>query len=460
MANSPYMCLSAFAGNPMLVDLQELANRGWLEKSRLRAADSFLTHRVDYAAVSAYRMPLLRLAAENFFAQRSASEKLDFELFCDSHEHWLEDYALFRAINDKAGGSLWSTWEEALVSRTPASLKHATTELRTGILFHKFTQWCFYRQWAALKKYANERGVNLIGDIPIFVAHHSSDVWANPKEFSLDAKGNPTVVAGVPPDYFSDTGQRWGNPLYRWDVIKQEKFKWWIQRFKSSFELFDVIRIDHFRGFVAYWEIPAVEKTAVKGKWVAGPAQALFNAVEKRLGKLPIIAEDLGLMTPEVAKLREDFGFPGMKVLQFAFADGPENAFLPHNFSSNCVVYTGTHDNDTSIGWYQTASEREKDFARRYMNVSGSEINWDLIKLALRSVADIAIIPFQDVLGLSNEHRMNLPGTTNGNWEWRFTWEMVQPFHASSLYEITAMNARCTPDRLGLPSFRSNKRKP
>jgi 4-alpha-glucanotransferase len=248
--------------------------------------------------------------------------------------------------------------------------------------------------------------------------------------------------------------------LYRWNVIKEEKFKWWIERFKSTFELFDIIRIDHFRGFAAYWEIPATEKTAVKGRWVEGPGHALFTAVEKKLGKLPIIAEDLGLMTPQVAKLRDDFGFPGMKVLQFAFADGVENAFLPHNYSSNTVVYTGTHDNDTSLGWYQTATEREKDFARRYMNVSGNEIPRDLVKLALRSVADMAILPFQDVLGLGTEHRMNLPGTTQGNWEWRFTWDMVQPYHATNLYETTALAARCNPEKLGLPSYPADQRKP
>jgi 4-alpha-glucanotransferase len=450
MANSPYMCLSAFAGNPGLVDLQELSNRGWLDQSRLGDGKSFSAHRVDFPGVNSYRTTLLQGASRQFFSQRSASEKSDFDLFCDSKKNWLDDYALFRALADKFGGSNWTTWDEEVASRRPSALKKAGVVLREGTLFHKFTQWCFFRQWATLKKYANERGVKIIGDIPIFVAHHSADVWGNRQEFFLDRKGNPTIVAGVPPDYFSETGQRWGNPLYRWDSIIKEKFKWWINRFESTLELFDIIRLDHFRGFVAYWEIPATEKTAVKGRWVKGPGDTLFHAVEKKLGKLPLIAEDLGVVTPEVAKLREDFGYPGMKVLQFAFADGVESPFLPHNFSSNCVVYTGTHDNDTTLGWYQAATEREKDFARRYMNVSGEEIHRDLVKLALRSVADIAILPFQDVLGLGTEHRMNVPGTTQGNWEWRFTWDMVQPYHASNLYETSSLAARCNPEQLGL----------
>jgi 4-alpha-glucanotransferase len=452
IGNSPYMCLSAFAGNPLLIDLQELVNRGWLDQARLGEANGFSPHRVDSSGVNPYRMTLLRFASDSFLSRQTPSEKLDFELFCDSHKNWLDDYSLFCSLNDKFDGQLWTRWDADVANRKPSSLEIAKVELQDGIQFHKFTQWCFFRQWSSLKKYANEHGVKIIGDLPMFVAHHSSDVWGNPGEFYLDSNGNPTAVAGVPPDYFSKTGQRWGNPLYRWDVIRSRKFKWWIDRFKSIFEMCDIVRIDHFRGFVACWEIPAKEETAVKGRWVEGPGEELFSALVKKLVRLPIIAEDLGYITADVAKLREDLGFPGMKVLQFAFGGGVENPFLPHNYSSNSVVYTGTHDNDTTIGWYRSSTERERDFVRRYMNVNGEEIHRDFVKLALRSVADLAILPFQDVLGLGSEHRMNLPGTTQGNWEWRFTWDMVQPHLAIDLFETTALSARCNPEKLGLPS--------
>jgi 4-alpha-glucanotransferase len=290
----------------------------------------------------------------------------------------------------------------------------------------------------------------LVGDIPIFVAHHSADVWSNPEAFALTKEGQPKCVAGVPPDYFSEDGQRWGNPIYKWRVLKQQKYRWWIERFKKTFDLFDIVRIDHFRGFESYWEIPASEKTARIGKWVKCPGEDLFNTVKRRLGNLPIIAEDLGVVTPEVTALREKFKFPGMKVLQFAFSGGPDDTFLPHTYQQNSVVYSGTHDNDTTIGWYQKASEHEKDFARRYCKTDGHEINWDLIKLAFQSVADIAIVPMQDILGLGSEGRMNYPGTVDGNWAWRFTWDQVTPEIAGRLYELTALYGRCSPDRLHL----------
>ncbi|MBI5464120.1 MAG: 4-alpha-glucanotransferase [Ignavibacteriales bacterium] len=460
MANSPYMSLSAFAGSPLLIDLDELVRRGWLDANHLQQCPDFPTHRVDYENVVSFRIERLREAAERFAQKGSSADKAQYELFCREHASWLNDYSLFQALNDRHHGALWSQWEKELVSRKATALRKAAKELGAGIEFHKFTQWCFYEQWKLLRKYANERGVKLVGDIPIFVAHHSSDVWANPHEFHLDAHGNPTRVAGVPPDYFSETGQRWGNPLYRWDVMKEERYAWWVERFRASFELFDFVRIDHFRGFAACWQIPSSEKTAVKGKWVNGPGGDLFKAVEKKLGKLAIIAEDLGLITPDVVELRNKFEFPGMKVLQFAFANGPEDVFLPHNYVPNCVVYTGTHDNDTTRGWYEKATERERDHVRRYLTVSGDEIHWDLIRAASRSVADMCVVPMQDVLGLGSEHRMNLPGTTKNNWEWRFAWDWAKPYHADTLYEITALNNRCKPDRLSLPLYPSNMTKP
>jgi 4-alpha-glucanotransferase len=449
--NSPYMSLSAFAGNPMLIDLQELVARGWLPGEALGHVPDFDPHRIDYAHSIQFRLNQLRKASRGFFTKGSGADGKAFETFCRQHAGWLDDYALFMALNDRYRGKAWSQWDSEITHRRAAVLKKVSKELSGEIDYHKFTQWCFMRQWKNLRKYANEKGILLFGDIPIFVAHHSADVWSNPGSFHLDKDCNPTVVAGVPPDYFSETGQRWGNPLYRWDVMKKEKYIWWIKRFQSTFELVDILRIDHFRGFVGYWEIPASEKTAVKGRWVKGPREALFDAVERKLGKLPIVAEDLGLITPEVISLRDKFQFPGMKVLQFAFSDGPENPFLPHNFHDNAVVYSGTHDNDTTIGWFKTATSREKEFALRYTGTDGKEIQWDLIRLALRSVAVLSVFPFQDILGLDSPDRMNFPGTTKGNWEWRFSWSQVNPGHASRLYQESALAARTSPDRLNLP---------
>ncbi len=452
LANSPYMSLSAFAGSPLLIDLLELRSHKWLTDAELQAP-AFPTDHVDYAAAEPFRMGVLRMAADRFFTAGSAPEKSEYAAFCKANASWLDDYALFQSLNDKNDRRLWTTWDKKLVHRDPAALAAARIELQKEIDFHRFTQWCFSRQWASLKKYANDRNIRLMGDIPIFVAHHSSDVWSHPGEFFLDRDGNPTIVAGVPPDYFSETGQRWGNPLYRWDVMKEQKYAWWIDRFRSTLKFFDILRIDHFRGFEAYWEIPAAHKTAEHGKWVKGPDADLFKTVQRKLGKLPIIAEDLGVITPEVVALRTQFEFPGMKILQFAFAAGVDNEFLPHTYDPNCVVYSGTHDNDTSIGWFATATEREREFVKRYMRTEGSEIHWDLIRAAELSVADTAILPFQDILGLDTSGRMNFPGTTDGNWEWRFSWDQVGPQHADRLYELTALSNRTAPDRLNLPAY-------
>jgi 4-alpha-glucanotransferase len=450
MANSPYMSPSAFAGSPLFIDLHELISHGWITKDDIGNATNDPSFRVNYPLVTKFRMSILLKASKQFFLQGNSKEREQFDIYCDTEKSWLENYSLFQALNKLYGGREWSSWDHALVHRRQAALKKARVELQEQINFYKFTQWCFARQWHNLKKYANERHIKLVGDIPIFVAHHSADVWSDPGDFYLDSDGMPTKVAGVPPDYFSEDGQRWGNPLYRWSVMKKRKYRWWIERFRKAFELFDIIRIDHFRGFEAYWEIPAEEKTACIGKWVKGPGGDLFKEVKAKLGTLPIIAEDLGVVTSKVVAIREKFKFPGMKVLQFAFSTDPEDNFLPHTYERNCVVYTGTHDNDTTIGWYEKATEHERDFVRRYCKTDGHEINWDLIKLALQSIADIAILPFQDVLGLGSEGRMNFPSTVDGNWEWRYTWDQVKPEMADRLYELTALYARCKSDRLHL----------
>jgi 4-alpha-glucanotransferase len=452
LANSPYMSHSAFAGSPLLIDLQEFVFHGWLTQEDLCITQGLSSYRVDYPEVTAFRMKILTKASRQFFKHGSTEDLAQYALYCEAEKLWLEDYSLFQALNYKYSEQEWSSWDATLAQREPKAIEKASEELYDDIAFHKFTQWCFARQWNLLKKYANDRNVILIGDIPIFVAYHSADVWAHPNEFYLDKDGMPTVVAGVPPDYFSKTGQRWGNPLYRWDIIKETKYRWWIERFRKTFALFDVVRIDHFRGFESYWEIPEDEETAVNGRWVKGPGEGFFKYLQRKLGTLPIIAEDLGIITTEVRVLCEKLGFPGMKVLQFAFNDGPENAFLPHRYGPNCVVYTGTHDNDTTRGWYEKTSNHERDFVRRYCKTDGKEIQWDFIKVALESVADIAIIPFQDVIGLGSEGRMNIPGTIEGNWEWRFTWDQVGANSASRLYELSALYGRCNPDRLNLLS--------
>ena len=448
--NSPYMGLSAFAGNPMLIDLQELSTRGWLDPRQLTTLPEWNSKRIDFSKMIQFRAEKLAKASDGFFTHASDADGKAYEAFCKQQADWLEDYALFMALNAKFKSKVWSDWDVDIARRNDSALQKIKSSLTAETDFHKFSQWCFNRQWKNLRKYANSKGIQFVGDIPIFVAHDSADVWSNPKSFYLGEDLNPTVVAGVPPDYFSETGQRWGNPLYKWDVVKKDKYAWWIKRFQATFDLVDILRIDHFRGFVGYWEIPAKEKTAVIGRWAEGPREGLFDAVEKKLGKLPIIAEDLGVITPEVVSLRDRYQYPGMKVLQFAFSDGPTNPFLPHHYRENAVVYTGTHDNDTTLGWYKNATKGERSFLSQYMHTNGEEIHWDLIRLALQSVAVMAIVPFQDILGLDSIDRMNLPGTTKGNWEWRFSWDQVVPGHASRLYRETALASRTSADRLGI----------
>jgi 4-alpha-glucanotransferase len=440
--NSPYMSNSAFAGNVLLIDLQALQQAGWLEPGDLAPAAGFEHHRVDFGRVVPWRMERLHRAAARFADGAAPAERKDYDAFCTHHAGWLGDYALFMALAEFHAGRPWCDWAPALAQRDPAALAQARSQHAEALGFWQFCQWCFFRQWARLKAYANTRGIRIVGDAPIFVAYQSADVWARQALFELDARGRPEVVAGVPPDYFSATGQRWGNPLYRWDAHRAEGYAWWTERVRCTFELVDIVRIDHFRGFAGYWEIPAHEPTAVIGRWLPGPGAALFDAIEAALGELPIIAEDLGVITPEVDALRRRFKLPGMRVLQFAFGSGNDNPYLPHNHERGTVVYGGTHDNNTSIGWWAEATDAERAHARDYLATDGHGIAWARIRAASASVADTAIHPLQDVLELAGDCRMNLPGKGGGYWEWRFTWDQVRPEHAQRLRHLGLLYRR------------------
>lgn len=440
--NSPYMSSSAFAGNVLLIDLDELHRRGWLEAQDLEPVREFDDRRVNFGAVVPYRMERLARAARRFEAHASNEDRADLAAFCASHANWLDDYALFMTLSEHHPGGDWCDWKPALTARRKSSLAAASRRHAERVAFWKFCQWCFFRQWHNLRRYANDRGIRVVGDAPIFIAHHSAEVWARPKLFELDASGRPTVVAGVPPDHFSPTGQRWGNPLYRWEAHAREGYAWWIERVRRIFELVDIVRIDHFRGFAGYWEIPASEPTAVHGRWAPGPGEPLFRAVSKALGPLPIIAEDLGVITPDVEALRKALDFPGMRILHFAWGAGEHNPYLPHNYEHDTVAYTGSHDNDTSIGWWDSASEEARRHLRDYLATDASEVNWDLIRAACSCVADTAIYPMQDVLGLDGSHRMNVPGQADGNWSWRFSWQDVAPDAAARLRHLCQLYRR------------------
>lgn len=450
--DSPYQSFSAFAGNPMLIALNKLMEQGLLNEADLEDAPDFPLYEIDYGWVIDYKSKKLQLAYDRF----KGIEPTDFVAFCEQEGRWLNDFADFMAIKQHFGGGSWVEWPKELVQRDEAALNAIREELATEIHYQKFLQWAFFTQWRALKQEANQRGITIMGDIPIFVAHDSADVWANPKLFYLDELGNPTVVAGVPPDYFSATGQRWGNPLYRWDLMAENGYVWWIDRFKSMLQLVDIVRIDHFRGFEAYWEIPAEEETAIKGEWVPGPGIPFFETVLKALDsdELPLVAEDLGVITEGVTALRKHFNLPGMQILVFAFSDGPDNAFLPHHYEKNTVVYTGTHDNETTVGWFfrndttgttedPTKIAGERNFARSYAKILvDQEVHWDLIRLAMSSVADTTLIPLQDVLGLGNEARMNFPSSTGGNWQWRYADEQLTDEVQRRLRELTEIYGR------------------
>jgi 4-alpha-glucanotransferase len=445
--DSPYASLSALAGNPLLIALERLVQAGFLAQSELDQAPDFPATHVDFGGVIEWKFGTLRRAYDHFIASPQPQQQADFEAFQTTHRSWLDDFALFMALKNAHGGKPWNQWEQPIRQRQPEAVAEWSSSLADQVRFQKFLQWLFFTHWLDLKRYANERDIQIIGDIPIFVAHDSADVWANPELFYLDEQGGPTVVAGVPPDYFSETGQRWGNPLYRWDVLAQRGYDWWLERFRLTLTLVDIVRLDHFRGFEAYWEVPAAEATAIKGRWLKGPGLALFAAIRERFGGLPIIAEDLGLITPEVDALRDDLGFPGMAVLQFAWGDDAANVHQPHNYHRNLVVYTGTHDNDTTVGWWNTLDARARQHVQEYFGIHGGDIAWDFIRIALMSVCDTAIIPMQDVLSLGSSARMNLPGQATGNWSWRLQPDQLADHVAHRLALLTGLYGRVPIDK-------------
>jgi len=418
--DSPYQCFSAFAGNPYLISPTILLDEGLLMPKSFTNRPAFDPKKIDYGKTIQWKIQLLDQAYQNFKSQKKTSLKAEFENFILTESFWLTDFTLFLAIKESQGGISWDNWPAQFRLRDTKTLAEFQDKNQDTIQKHAFRQFIFYKQWLALKNYANAKGISIIGDIPIFVAFDSADAWANPDLFFIDEKGKPTVVAGVPPDYFSPTGQLWGNPLYNWEVHKNKQYSWWIQRIKSTLKLVDIIRMDHFRGFAGYWEVPYGNPTAEIGKWTPGPGKHFFESLQQHFGDLPILAEDLGKITEDVIELRDTFHLPGMRILQFGFSSDPDDPFLPHNYIENCVAYTGTHDNDTVLGWYNSAPEGERDFCRRYFARSGNDISWDMIRAIWSSVAAIAITPLQDLLKLDSSGRMNFPGKPSGNWNWRY----------------------------------------
>jgi 4-alpha-glucanotransferase len=444
--DSPYQCFSAFAGNPYLISPDLLLEEGLLTQHDLFSMPSFGDEMVDYGAVIPWKLKLLDRAFELFSQQGSATLRKDYHQFQEQHSSWLDDFAMFMALKEYHGGGSWVNWQPELRDRVPEALQQARETLSESIQKQMFRQYVFFHQWADLRQYVKDNDMLIIGDIPIFVAHDSADVWANPELFYLKETGEPEFVAGVPPDYFSPTGQLWGNPLYRWNLQVENGYQWWVQRFRSVLSLVDIVRLDHFRGFAGYWEIAGEAETAEKGRWVPGPGGDFLIALEKALGELPIIAEDLGVITPDVIELRDTFNLPGMKILQFSFAGGPTDKFLPHNYTENYVVYTGTHDNDTVRGWYERVPEKEKDFYRRYLQRDGSDVSWDMIRSCWSSVAVYSIAPLQDFLGLGNEARMNYPGNPSGNWTWRISPGALDRDLENKIYEINYLYSRLHTD--------------
>ena len=435
---SPYNGLSAMAGNTFLLDAKRLAEEGLID-AEPEAEDQPV--RVDFAAAARRSEALIRQAHEKLKAGGAPALREEFAAYAQRQKYWLDDYALFRALRDTRGAP-WTSWEAGVRARKPAALRRVRAELADEVERHAFGQFLFDGQWSALRRYANEAGVAIVGDIPIFVSHDSADVWAHPELFYLDEEGAATVVSGVPPDYFSETGQRWGNPLYRWDVMESRGFRWWTERFRRTLEVVDLARIDHFRGFESYWEVPGHEDTALNGEWRPGPGARLFAAVKKKLGPLPLIAEDLGIITDEVDELRRTLGMPGMRVLQFAFGDDELNPHLPANYDENTVAYTGTHDNDTSLGWYRTASEADRAGLRKLTDAPEKSVHWGMMEVVFQSPAGLAVVPLQDVLGLGSEDRMNIPGTREGNWGWRFRSGDLTPALAERLNKLTHATGR------------------
>ena len=452
--DSPYQCFSAFAGNPLFIDLDALGEQDLLPSTVFADAPSFPPDSVDYGSVINFKLSALRQAANSFFEDSSHPHQARFAAFCRKNAWWLDDYTLFMVCKEVHEGAVWTDWESAVRQRDPAALKDCGAKLAREIQVHRYWQFEFFRQWEKLRTYCQQFSIRIMGDIPMYVAHDSADVWAHPELFRLDDRGQSTVVAGVPPDYFSATGQLWGNPIYRWNVVADSGYAWWIDRFRTSLQLFDIVRLDHFRGFEACWEIPAGASTAVGGKWIKGPGAKFFQVLQDKLGELPIVAENLGVITGEVEAIRHQFGFPGMSLLQFAFGTDPQaSSFRPHNYPRELVAYTGGHDNDTTLGWWTSSGvgdstrtadnvQREREFARSYLGFEEEAINWALIRAVLASVADVAVIPLQDVLGLGSEARMNLPGSVTGNWKWRYLPEALTNEITQRLKRLTMMYDR------------------
>ena len=437
--DSPYQSFSTFAGNPYYIDLEEFIEKGFLTKEECDNSDYLDGAYVDYEKIFHTKFALLKKAYKN----SNVCEDEAFQAFVKENAKWLDDYALYMAVKDSLGGISWTEWEDDIKLRKPEALKAYGEKLADEVCFYQFQQYYFAKQWKALKKYANEKGIEIIGDIPIYVAFDSADTWANPQLFQFDEECKPIAVAGCPPDAFSADGQLWGNPLFRWDVMKQDDYSWWTKRIKAMADLYDIVRIDHFRGFDSYYAIPAGDDTAKNGTWKEGPGMDLFNSLEAKLGKLPIIVEDLGFLTPSVHKLLEDSGFPGMKVIQFAFDSREDSDYLPHNYPKHCVVYTGTHDNDTVMGWMKSAPKESEKFAKQNLNLTKEEgYNWGMMRAAWSSVADMAIVPLQDLLGLGSEARINTPSTIGENWKWRATSDQISNALAKKLYKYTEMYAR------------------
>ncbi|MGP0062469.1 MAG: 4-alpha-glucanotransferase [Isosphaeraceae bacterium] len=448
--NSPYQSPSSFAGNPLLISPEGLVDKGWLDARDLDNIPQLPADRADFDAATRLRMALLHRAFERF---RAGGADLAFERFRAENHAWLDDYVFFQALRDAHNGLPWYEWETGLVRRDPTVCARWRKTLADGVAFHEFAQYAFETQWQELRAACRAKGIMLIGDVPIFVAQDSADVWAHPELYDLDEQGRPRFMAGVPPDYFSETGQLWGNPLYRWDVHARDGYAWWISRLHDLLKRVDIIRIDHFRGFEAYWEVPAGSETAATGRWVPGPGRDFFRAIRKELGSIPLIAEDLGLITPDVEALRDEFNLPGMRVIQFGFdADPGAEKHLPHRYVPHCLAYTGTHDNDTTYGWYHSTGvtttlpraevKAARSFALRYANTKADEIHWGLIRVVSASVADTVIFPMQDILGLDSRARMNFPGKAEGNWLWRYRKEQLDQAVRDRLADLTAVYGR------------------
>jgi 4-alpha-glucanotransferase len=451
--DSPYQCFSAFAGNTNLISPEKLVDENLLSVDEINQKPDFPADRVDFGGVYEWKNWILPKAYERFRVTTSVDLRGRFETFAQQNAAWLEDYALYRAVKFEQNQKAWYEWDEPLRLRDETALNWARERLREEIQAQKFYQFLFFRQWLAVKDYAAERGVKIVGDVPIFIALDSADVWCSQANFKLNADGSPKVVAGVPPDYFSKTGQLWGNPIYAWEKMRADGFAWWIERVRHTLKTVDIVRVDHFRGFAAAWEVPGSDRTAENGRWVNVPGKELFDALKNALGDLPFWAEDLGVITPDVEELRDRFGFPGMRILQFAFGGDTKNHDLPHNYIKNCVAYTGTHDNDTTVGWFRSEAgagstrdeaqiSREREFCQKYLDSGGAEIQWDFIRAIWASVANTSIAPMQDLLGLGNEARMNLPASSSGNWYWRFQDGDLSDAIVERLKELTEIYGR------------------